>query len=505
MSRDSGFGVEVSKGFVAKILVAVVGFWRSIVFARVLGPTGYGAFHVIVAVASVLDNPVMGFASACKKRISEHDHDTGAIMTAGLLVAGFGSLLSVWRYPHDRTVRGLLRYRERMALRRDRIHWRRIFKVLQEMVAGIGHFGTAVVLDMLRSILTIPLQLLLVVFFGLGVSGMVYGLALASLLMLPLTLYVMAVRPSVPDRRTLKSLWQFARFSVPNNFVGTAYSRLDVLLLSAMLGSAAAGQYQIALQLVLPGLLLSSVMASGLFVEVSSQVSQNEAIDRQVTNNVAFASLFAVPIFFGALAMPESIVVTVFGDEYREAAPLLVGLSIYQILQTQSTQITSVLSGQDRPDLNLWIRTVTLITNLILGIALVFWVGPIGVVMATVIAECINYILTTHYARRYVTYEILPEPLRCQLYSGGIMFVIVQVAHWVLGVNSWVDLGILICLGVLVYGTTLTLLSNVLCSRCDRCSTRFRSNTFESRSFTEVITNTRPRSVQYTGVVGSLL
>jgi len=461
MSRDSGFGVEVSKGFVAKILVAVVGFGGSIVFARVLGPTGYGAFHVIVAVASVLDNPVMGFASACKKRISEHDHDTGAIMTAGLLVAGFGSLL---------VFGGILTIAPYVDYFDIENGWLYVaivftgvvfFKVLQEMVAGIGHFGTAVVLDMLRSILTIPLQLLLVVFFGLGVSGMVYGLALASLLMLPLTLYVMAVRPSVPDRRTLKSLWQFARFSVPNNFVGTAYSRLDVLLLSAMLGSAAAGQYQIALQLVLPGLLLSSVMASGLFVEVSSQVSQNEAIDRQVTNNVAFASLFAVPIFFGALAMPESIVVTVFGDEYREAAPLLVGLSIYQILQTQSTQITSVLSGQDRPDLNLWIRTVTLITNLILGIALVFWVGPIGVVMATVIAECINYILTTHYARRYVTYEILPEPLRCQLYSGGIMFVIVQVAHWVLGVNSWVDLGILICLGVLVYGTTLTLLSNV--------------------------------------------
>jgi len=78
------------------------------------------------------------------------------------------------------------------------------FRLFQEMVSGIGDFGTAVVLDMFRSILTIPLQLLLVLVFRLGVTGMVYGLALASVLVLLLTLYILAVRPGIPDKRMLR-------------------------------------------------------------------------------------------------------------------------------------------------------------------------------------------------------------------------------------------------------------------------------------------------------------
>jgi O-antigen/teichoic acid export membrane protein len=461
MSRESGFGLEVSKGYVAKVVLAVVGFLGSIVFARVLGPTGYGAFHVVVAVAHVLDNPISGFGNACKKRISEYSHEPGEILTAGLVVATigaivvFGGVLAVEQYVNYFDI-------ENGPLFVGIVFTGIVFfKILQPMVAGVGEFGTAVVLDMLRSVITIPLQLFLVVVFGLGVGGMIYGLTVASLLTVPVALYVLGVRPTIPSRATLQSLWTYARFSIPNNFVGTAYSKLDILLFSAVLSSAAAGQYQVAMQLVLPGILLAAVMGSGLFAEVSSQVSRGKAVDREVTNNLAFASLFAVPVFFGVLAMPESIVVTVFGGKYREAGSLIVGLGVYQIIRTQATQISSVLSGHDRPDLNLWIKTVTLGTNLVLGIALVFQIGALGVVIATVVAEGTKYVLLTYYARQYVTYEFVPDPLRYQFLAGAVMFVVVELLHGWVGVSSWLDLLALVGIGALVYGVALMALSDV--------------------------------------------
>ena len=460
MSRTGSFGLEVSKGFVAKVLLMLVGFAGSIVFARILGPAGYGAYHVVVALANILDNPITGLGVACKKRISEHGHDAGAILTIGLVAtAGIGlTIVTVVL-----TVGPRLDYFdiENGPLYAAIVLFGVVFfKVLQPMVAGRGQFGTAVFLDSIRSVFTIPLQLLLVI-LGLGVSGMVYGLTVASLLTVPLALYVLDVRPAIPDRETVRSIWSYARFSVPSNFVGTTYSRIDILLLGAILSSGASGQYKIAMQLVLPGALVSMVMGSGLFAEVSSLSSQGEKVAQQVTNNVAFASVFAIPLFFGALAMPESIVVTVFGSEYRAAATFLIGLGVYQILESQSKQIGSVLDGLDRPDLKLYIMGVTLTVNIILGVALIYQVGAIGVVIATVIAEAVKLVSMTYFARQHVKYDIFPNPVRYQFLAAIGMFVVVELLYRWWGVSSWFDLLAIVGIGAVIYGVALASLSDI--------------------------------------------
>lgn len=460
MSRSDGFGLEVSKGFAAKILLAVVGFLGSVVFARVLGPVEYGAFHVVVAVANILDNPISGIGAACKKRISEHGQDEGQILSIGLSVAAILGLVvgtamlvigpqlnyfEIGNGPFYVTVVFLALI---------------FFKILQPLVAGKGQFGTAVVLDSVRSVLTIPLQLFLV-FLGWGVAGMVYGLTVATLLTVPLGIYVLDVRPTVPRWDTVRSVWKFAKYSLPTGFVGTAYSRLDILLLGAVLGSGASGQYKVALQLVLPGAMLSMVMGSGLFAEVSALSSRGEEVATKVTNNVAFASLLTIPLFFGALAMPESIVVTVFGAEYRSAATLLVGLALYQVIAAQSNQIKSVVQGLDRPDIMFYIMAATLVTNLALGVPLVYEIGAMGAVIATVTAEAVKFVLMTFFARKRVPYEVLPAPVRYEILAGAVMFIVVDISHRMGGVSSWFELLAIVSLGALVYGVVLALASDI--------------------------------------------
>lgn len=460
MSRTESFGLEVSKGFVAKILLMLVGFAGSIVFARVLGPAGYGAFHVVVALANILDNPISGLGIACKKRLSEHGPDAGAILTIGLAVtAGMGVfvggvVLIVGPHLDYFDIENGPLY---VAVAFFGIIF---FKVVQPMVAGRGQFGTAVFLDSIRSFLTIPIQLALVL-LGWGVAGMIYGLTVASLLTVPLALYVLDVRPAVPDKETARSIWSYAKFSVPSNFIGTAYGKIDILLLGAILGSGASGQYKIAMQLVLPGATLSMVMRSGLFAEVSSLSSRDEGVAEQVTNNVAFASVLAIPLFFGALAMPESIVVTVFGGDYRPAATLLVGLAAYQILQTQASQISSVIEGLDRPDLHLYIVAITLVTNVVLGVVLVRRFGAVGIVVATIVAEGVKFSWMTYLAKRYVEYEIFPTPVRCQLVAAIGMFVVVELLHRWMGVGSWFELLVIVGVGAAVYAVALVSLSDV--------------------------------------------
>jgi O-antigen/teichoic acid export membrane protein len=460
MSQQNAFGLEVSRGFVAKLALAAIGFIGSVIFARYLGPVAYGAFHVVVAAANILDNPITGFGAACKKRISETGFENDEVLGAGILVAVLGSSLIAAMTVLVGPLVGFSDISNVYVYTGIVVIGLSTFKIIQPMIDGIGEFGTSVILDALRSFLTIPLQLTLV-FLGWGVAGMVYGLTIGSLLTVPVSLYVLRTWPTTPTRETLGSLWSFAKFSIPNQFVGAAYSRIDILLLGAILGSGASGQYRIAYQLVLPGAFIAMVMHSGLFAEVSSRVSKGESATQKVTNNISFASIFAIPMFFGALAMPEDIVVTIFGAEYRPAATLLVGLSVFQILSTQTGQISAIISGYDRPDLNLRITIATLVVNLIFGVALVYEMGIVGVVIATVIAETVKYVLLTLYTRQFVSYSIIPKPVRYQFFAGGAMFLAVEFLHRWWGVRSAIDLFALVGIGAIIYGLLLMALSEI--------------------------------------------
>lgn len=460
MSRRGSFGLEVSKGFVARVILLTVGFLGSIIFARTLGPAGYGAYQVLMGAANLLDNPIRGLGTACKKRISEQGQDNGEVLTMGIvgtgfLGAGIAGLVLIFGPYFD-----IFDIQNAPFLISIILFGVIFFKILQTMVSGTGQFGTSIILDMIRSIFTIPLQLFLI-WMGLGVVGMVYGIATASVAMIPISLYTLNTRPSMPSRQTVRDVLSYAKFSMPASLVGSTLGRLDVLLLGAVLGSSASGQYKIALQLSLPATFFSMVMGSGLFAEVSSTKSRGEKVNQQVTNNVGFASLLAIPIFFGALAMPESIIVTVFGSEYRSAAPLLIGLTLYQIIRTQVTQISSVIEGINRPDLILYISTVTLVVNIVLGVTLVYQLGIIGVVAATVVAEGTRFGIISMIARREVAYNPLPRPIIYEIMAGGLMFIIVSLIHSWMGVSSWFELLVLISIGGITYALVLVSLSDI--------------------------------------------
>lgn len=455
---DQTFGLRTSKGFAAKLVLGVTGFAGSIFFARVLGPAGYGTFGTIVAAANVLDNPITGLGDACKKRINEPDVPKGEVVSMALLTAIVGGIsLSIIGFGIEQLT-GFFGIRNGALLLALTLVGASTFKITQQLLSGTGQFGNAVGFDMLRSVLTIPLQVGLVV-LGLGVAGMVFGLTIASLVLVPILLVSIGTLPSIPTRETVESLWRYARFSVPNGFVGATYSRLDILLLNGVLGAAVAGEYKVAYQLVLPGTMLAGVMSTGLFADVSAKSSRGESIDTRVTNNIAFASLVAIPLAFGAAAMPTDLLVTVFGPQYDSAGPLLVGLGVYQVIATQNTQVTSVVTGSDRPDIGLAVDTITVVFNIVVGVIFLFEFGAVGVVSATILAALVRYGAYTHYARQFASYSPLPRPLLHQLIAGVIMFGVVELIHSWWGVRSWLDLAGIVGTGGVVYVVALLVLS----------------------------------------------
>lgn len=457
---DVKFGLEISKGVLAKITMAAIGFVGAIIFARVLGPGGYGAFYLVVTLVNVLDNPVTGWANACKKRLSEKAFPTDEALSTGLIGVLVNTVVVV------PAMALLLFFTDIFEIQQLFVPFAVLFGAISlfaatnRMLSGRANFASADWSDTLRSVFTFPLQLALVL-AGFGAAGMVYGLAGATLLTIPYVLYRLDVRPSLPSRETVRSIWEYARYSIPSGFVGTTQSRVDILILGALLASTSAvGYYETALKLTIAATFITDSMSIGLMARVSNLHSRGESVSRDVNNSLSYTSLLAIPVFFGALAIPEALVVTVYGAEFRPAGPFLVGLALYQVLYTQVEQLGSVVAGLDRPRRVLVASGASLAVNAILGIVLFYVVGPIGVVGATIVAEALKYVVLGGTVKRALPDVVMvPRPLRHQALAGGLMFVVVDRAHSLVDVSSAIHLVALVGVGAIVYGTVLGAIS----------------------------------------------
>jgi O-antigen/teichoic acid export membrane protein len=445
-------GLESIKGLVAKFGQAILGFAGTVAFARILGPTSFGGFYFLLSIVALSTRPMDGFANAIRKRISEAQAPRAELlgaMTAGtvlLVVVGgltgvaFGGLITAETNVERAPLVFFLLFSTTGA-----------FLGVQKVLGGVGYPALQVWNDTLRSVVTLPLQLAFVL-GGAGAAGMGYGLAGATILTIPVALYVVRIRPSLPSWETLRSVWTYARFGIPTALLGAAYGRFDVVVLGSLVTTTAVGYYEAAYRLTIPATFTTTAIAGALMPKVSNLHSRGEAVARDVTNAIAYNSVLALPLFFGALALSRELVVTIFGGSYSSAAPYLVGLALYQVCATQTSIHQRALNGIDRPDLELRIDGSTLAFNIVVGLLLLFEIGAIGVVVATVLAELVRLALTAWATTRLVPdIQVVPRPLVHQAVAAAVMFGVVELASRSLPVRSWVHLSVLVTLGGVVY------------------------------------------------------
>lgn len=458
---EADFGLEISRGVLAKFAMAAIGFAGSIVFARVLGPSGYGAFYIVVTLVNVLDNPVTGWGSACKKRISETGFPTAEALGSGLLgavILPLGMLPAVYLIVIFTDLYALSGLFVPFSVLFSAVCF---FAVTNRILSARSNFAAAEWSDTLRSFFTTPLQLVFIL-LGFEAAGMVYGLTIATALSIPYVLYRIHIRPVLPTRESLASITSYARYSIPNGFISTTQSRFDILLLGALLTSSAVGEYQVSMQLTLAGTFIGAVASKGLMARVSDYWSRNEhdAVINDVTNSLGYASVLAIPIFFGVAAMPNDLLVTVFGSQYAGGGLVLVGLALFRVVKMQSSQLQSTMAGLNRPDITMRIGLVVLILNVGLGYALLLEYGVFGVVVATILSEVIRYATLSYTIKQHLpAVTLFAKPLRQQLLAGVTMFILIDWLHMTNGVSWWGELLVLIGLGGITYFATLIVIS----------------------------------------------
>jgi O-antigen/teichoic acid export membrane protein len=290
---------------------------------------------------------------------------------------------------------------------------------------------------------------------------MVGGMMLANLLIAPVVVYAVGVRPRLPSRDAVGTIWTYARYSIPNGIVGTAQQRMDRILLGFLASTAVLGNYEVALKLTLPAMFVAGIAQDGLMSRISNRRSRDESFATDIQNNLANASVFGIPLFFGALTLGGPVVVTLYSNQYSDAVPFFAGLALFRLLRTQKSILTGVLNGLNRPELNFRISLGVFSFNLIAGVALLFAIGPIGVVIATVVSEVFAYGVRGYMVRSLVpSVRLFPRLLIEQVLSGAVMAVIVYAARLALPLATWPYVFAVVGLGGVTYFAVLTAISH---------------------------------------------
>lgn len=464
--EDMDFGLEVTKSVIAKAIQAMIGFAGTVLFARLLGPTAFGGFYLLLSLIQLVNNPFVGWSIGVKKRVSEASTDRQELVGTQLLINTIGIfVVIVLSYQIRHFLADYSGISSAWILFAILLISLVLFEPLQKLLDANGQVSLSTWIDTLRSLLTTSFQLALVL-LGFGAAGMAIGLAGATLSTAVVTQYYLRVRPRFPSGETTRSVFQFAKYSTLTGLVGKAYDRYDTLLIGFLLVPGAVADYEVAAKLTIPAIFVSNAINAGLLPKVSNLQSRGESVATDITNSLAYGCIIAIPLFFGALALPQEIVVTTYGGEYSGAARLIAGIALIRVVSIKSSIFASSLQGLDMPDIPLKVSATTLVINILTGYVLVLEIGALGAVIATILAESIQYVVMGTIVRRKIpSVTVVPSPVFHQITAGFIMFLAIKGIQQVIVVRSWVDLLLVVGVGAGIYAGMLLSISSPVRTR----------------------------------------
>ena len=453
-------GRETLVSFTSQLVMAATGFVGIMVFARVLGDTGLGAYRTVFAAAFFLTQFTNGVAGAIGKRVSEAETDPSEYFGFGLLfhaaLTAVVALLYVVSGPFIASFFGSMELAAGVVFIVATLG---LFNLASSTYAGLGKPGLSTWFDSLRSVLTLLLQVAFIL-LGFRAFGVVVGLALATLLTGALAVAATRVRPAVPSRETSDRIVSFARYSVPSSLVTSLYNSADIIFIRWFSGTGAVGFYSAANQLGMPAAMFAGSIQRALLVKSSGLSSKGEAVLSDLENAVSYSGLIGIPLLFGALAMPNALMVTVFGGDFSGGGTALVGLSIFHVLDAYKKAFDAVLSGTDRPQLTFRTNLIVACVHVVVAVVLGSRYGLLGVIAATVAAEALRLTQYQLYARQYFDGFVLPRPVLEQVASAMAMYVAVEAVLLRVAITGWVPLVAVVGLGVVVYFVALLGLSS---------------------------------------------
>lgn len=217
--------------------------------------------------------------------------------------------------------------------------------------------------------------------------------------------------------------------------LGLMSYNFDSVLLGFMIGPHAVGLYNAAYKPVTVALAMPVTYFIGLFPALSRAHEHSEEAFRAVVNrSFQLTAFFAVPVAVGGSFLAAPIMKFLFGEAYADSIPVLQVLIWSAALAVLRGTFKHGLVAAGKQNLDLRCAFSSALVNVVLNIAFIPVFGAVGAASATVIAELLWLLLSSHYFHRNVTSaRLLPhmvQPLLAGIVMTAFLFATDSI-HWI--------------------------------------------------------------------------
>jgi O-antigen/teichoic acid export membrane protein len=184
---------------------------------------------------------------------------------------------------------------------------------------------------------------------------------------------------------------EMAAYSAPL-VMATVASRLltraDTLMIGYLESAAAVGLYEAAYPLA-NGLVLILTAFGFLYLPLISQLDEDDdgaGVEQAYQITTKWVYIMTLPLFVTLVLLPELVIGIVFSQEYADAAPILVVLSIGFFTNSAFGRSRETLSALGDTTITMFVNLASFVVNIVLNILLIPTYGVIGAALASVLS-----------------------------------------------------------------------------------------------------------------------
>ncbi|MFC6784600.1 lipopolysaccharide biosynthesis protein [Halobaculum halobium] len=284
----------------------------------------------------------------------------------------------------------------------------------------------------------------------------VIGYVAGDAVKLPLSYVVHGYRPWPSfDLEIAKELVGYGKWLTGSSILYFLYSEGDDVFVGWLLTPTALAYYQYTYRFSnAPATELSQVVSGVMFPAFSKLQSDEEQFRDAVLRTVRVTSLIGFSSAFGIIAVAPTFVLAVFGEAWLPAVPAMQVLAVYGMLRCIGRTFGQVWKTIGRPD---YITKLSALRVVLIAIAIYPMTAEFGI-LGTALTVTGIFVFPMMPLDVHITARAIDAPARDLYYefvfpllASLVMWAVVRSARVALDVNPFVELAVLIPLGIAVF------------------------------------------------------
>ncbi len=211
------------------------------------------------------------------------------------------------------------------------------------------------------------------------------------------------------SKQWMNKIFHFGKFVFGTNLMVVLYNSLDKFLLAFILSPV-----QVAISNT-AGRMLNFIevpinsIASVTYPVAANQASKNETenLARLYERSVSQMLAFTIPFMILVFILAEPIILIIAGEAYLDAVKFLRIIIIISIFRPFDRQTGVFLDAINKPNINFFFVTLTLISIVVLSITLISIMGLYGAAWALLISIVLVTLLKQAYLRKFLKFSYL--------------------------------------------------------------------------------------------------